>query len=140
MSFAATAETLLLAAAEALTSAAIGTVVDTMFPAEIPTDDLALVGHVAAQFGVSTAIATEAFRVVLSMRPDDSPPPLSDGIPFFFLYTAQPNLLNKLKILAARQRARFTGAAGGSVDYNPADVSNTAAEGGNPANVENIGA
>jgi hypothetical protein len=78
--------------------------VDSLFPSDIPETDGKLIAEVAAQFGVGLAVVTEAYRVLLSFRGSDAPSPLGDGIPFFFYFTAQPNLLKKWMALNERIR------------------------------------
>lgn len=107
MSVARTVETLAMAGACAITSSAIGSVVDSLFPAGVPVDDVPLLTQLAAQFMLSTWTAAEIYHALLSMRGSDAPPPISDGIPMFFLYSSQPNMLARFNELNARLRARF---------------------------------
>jgi hypothetical protein len=134
MSFANTVETLALAGAFALTSYGIGLTVDSMFPPDVPADDLMLIAHIAAQFGVSTAVATELFRAVLSARPDDAPPSLGDGVPFYFLYSSQKNLGSKFDALGLRMRSRLLQVLASKQQVAAVSDDNNAQvpEGGNP--------
>jgi hypothetical protein len=116
-SLANTVETVTLAGAYALTSCATGLVIDALFPEDIPLDD---------------AKVTEMYRVLLSFRGSDAPPPIGDGIPWFFFFSAQPNLLKKVAALNDRVRTQLLARL---YPIPETKDSGAAPEGGNPVGV-----
>lgn len=103
-----TLETLALSGASALTSAAIGTAVDSAFPKGVPEKDSALLASLVTQFGLSTWAASEIYSLLLSFRGSDlPPPPIGDGVPVFFLYYSQPNFRARFTALLSKMRGQM---------------------------------
>jgi hypothetical protein len=101
-----------------------------MFPEDIPEEDVKLILALAAQFGVGVGLVTEMYRMMLSFRSSDAPPPIGDGMPWFFFFISQPNLLKKVEALNGRVRTQLLAKLYPIPESK--DVG-AAAEGGNPA-------
>lgn len=120
-----------LAGAYALTSCATGLVIDALFPEDIPEDDVKLILALAAQFGVGVGLVTEMYRVLLTFRGTEAPPSIGDGIPWFFFFTAQPNLMKKVGALHDRVRTQLLAKLYPIPETKDVGVST---EGGGPSN------
>jgi len=106
-SYARLLETTAMALGYALVSSGIGSVVDSMFPANIPVQDLELFGYTAAQFIVAAGLTHEIYGAILALRPNDAPPPIGEAIAFIFLFKAMPNLDAKIVEIVSRVQAKI---------------------------------